>query len=68
MAASRVEGQVQTRTPHCTPHRHLRLENLFLAFTIVDGCTEGKGREPLQWLFEQVAGKVASKFTTADIL
>src|SRR5262249_36464067 len=27
--------------------------NLFLAFNIVDGCTEGKGREPLRWLFEQ---------------
>jgi len=42
--------------------------NLFLAFNIVDGCTEGKGREPLRWLFEQVAGKVASQFTAADIL
>ncbi len=42
--------------------------NLFLAFNIVDGCTEGKGREPLRWLFEQVEGKVASSFTAADIL
>ena len=42
--------------------------NLFLAFNIVDGCTEGKGREPLRWFFEQVAGKVESKFTTADII
>jgi hypothetical protein len=42
--------------------------NLFLAFNIVDGCTEGKGREPLRWLFEQVAGKVESQFTAADIL
>ena len=42
--------------------------NLFLAFNIVDGCTEGKGREPLQWLFLQVAGKVNSNFTEADIL
>jgi len=42
--------------------------NLFLAFNIVDGCTEGKGREPLRWLFAQVAGKVASQFTAADIL
>jgi hypothetical protein len=24
--------------------------NLFLAFNIVDGCTEGKGREPLSFL------------------
>jgi hypothetical protein len=39
--------------------------NLFLAFNI---CTEGKGREPLRWFFEQLAGKVASRFTAADIL
>jgi hypothetical protein len=42
--------------------------NLFLAFNIVDGSTEGKGREPLRWLFDQVAGKVDSQFTAADIL
>jgi hypothetical protein len=42
--------------------------NLFLAFSIVDGCTGGKGREPLRWLFEQVADKVESRFTAADIL
>jgi hypothetical protein len=39
--------------------------NLFLAFNIVDGCTEGKGREPLHWFFEQVAGRVVSQFTAA---
>jgi len=32
--------------------------NLFLAFNIIDGCTEEKGREPLRWFFEHVAGKV----------
>ena len=42
--------------------------NLFLAFNIVDGCTEGKGRAPLQWLFQQVEGKVESTFTASDIL
>ncbi len=42
--------------------------NLFLAFNIIDGCTEGKSRESLRWLFEQVAGKVTSNFTAADIL
>jgi len=41
--------------------------NLFLAFNIIDGCTEGKGRAPLRWFFEQVAGKVRSNFTAADI-
>jgi hypothetical protein len=42
--------------------------NLFLAFNIIDGCTEGKGRQPLLWLFEQVRGKVESRFTDQDIL
>jgi hypothetical protein len=42
--------------------------NLFLAFNIIDGCTEGKDRDPLRWLFEQVAGKVESHFTAKDIL
>src|SRR5205823_5821713 len=42
--------------------------NLFLAFNIIDGCTAGKSRAPLQWLFQEVAGKVESTFTTADII
>ena len=42
--------------------------SLFLAFNIIDGCTAGKSREPLHWLFREVEGKVESKFTTADIL
>jgi len=42
--------------------------NLFLAFNIVDGCTEGKDRNNLRWFFQQVAGKVESKFTEVDIL
>jgi hypothetical protein len=42
--------------------------NLFLAFNIVDGCTEGKSRDPLHWLFQQVSGKVESSFTDKDIL
>jgi hypothetical protein len=42
--------------------------NLFLAFNIIDGCTAGKSREPLRWLFREVAGKVESKFTEADII
>jgi hypothetical protein len=47
--------------------RSIKDWNLFLAFNIIDGCTEGKGREPLRWLFEQVAGKEKSSFTTEDI-
>jgi hypothetical protein len=42
--------------------------NLFLAFTIVDGCTEGKERDSLRWLFRLVAERVESRFTEADIL
>jgi hypothetical protein len=42
--------------------------DLFLAFNIIDGCTAGKSREPLRWFFGEVCGKVASRFTAADIL
>ncbi len=42
--------------------------NVFLAFCIADGSTDGKSREPLRWLFDQVAGRVESRFTAADIL
>ena len=42
--------------------------NLFLAFNIIDGCTVGKGRDPLIWLFREVDGKVKSEFTMADLL
>jgi hypothetical protein len=42
--------------------------NLFLAFNIVDGCTEGKERDSLRWLFRQVAERVETSFSEADIL
>jgi hypothetical protein len=41
--------------------------NLFLAFNIIDGCTQGKSRDPLHWLFKETKGKVQSQFTEADI-
>jgi len=41
--------------------------NLFLAFLIIDGCTAGKNREPLRWLFEQVEGRVESRFGAQDL-
>jgi hypothetical protein len=41
--------------------------NLFLAFQIIDGCTEGKGRESLNWFFDEVLGRVESRITKADI-
>jgi hypothetical protein len=42
--------------------------NLFLAFCIIDGCTDAKEREPLRWLFRRLGGKVETRFTEADIL
>lgn len=42
--------------------------DVFLAFNIVDGCTAGKSREPLRWLFGELAGRVESKFSEADII
>ena len=42
--------------------------DLYLAFLIVDGCTEGKGREPLRWFFGEAAGRVESQVTAEDIL
>jgi hypothetical protein len=42
--------------------------NLFLAFVLADACTEGKSREPVRWFLGEVAGKVASRFSDADIL
>lgn len=42
--------------------------NLFLAFNIIDGCTPGKGRESLRWFFREVAGRVSSCFSEADII
>ena len=42
--------------------------NLFLAFNIIDGCTGSKSRDPLYWLFQEVAGRVDSQFTAGDII
>ena len=42
--------------------------NVFLAFNIIDGCTEGKSREPQRWLFSEIGNQVLSNFTTADIM
>ena len=42
--------------------------NLFLAFNIIDGCTAGKPRQSLEWLFQETANKVDSTFTVADII
>lgn len=41
---------------------------LILAFLIVDGCTEGKSREPLFWIFEVVPEDLIGRITKDDIL
>lgn len=48
---------------------NIRDWDLFLAFCLVDGCTEGKGREPLRWLFETAARHgVQSRFSVEDVM
>ena len=42
--------------------------DLFLAFLIVDGCTEGKSRAPLEWFLNSIEGRVATRFSVEDIL
>lgn len=47
---------------------NIRDWDLFLAFCLIDGCTEGKGREPLHWLFEMAAlHEVQSRFHAEDV-
>ena len=41
--------------------------DLFLTFLIVDGCTTGKGREPLHWFFGEARSRVMSRVRAADI-
>ena len=58
----------------CNPQRLAALVNsikdwnLFLAFNIIDGCTEGKSREPLVWWLKEVSGKVETVLSASDIL
>jgi hypothetical protein len=42
--------------------------DVFLAFNIVDGCTSGKNRRHLYWLFKVLQGKVITRFTADDII
>ena len=41
--------------------------NLFLMFSIIDGCTDGKNRDPLAWFFGQLAGRVEASVTAGDM-
>jgi hypothetical protein len=40
----------------------------FVAFLIIDGCTAGKSREPLKWMFAQIKGKARTRFDDRDII
>jgi hypothetical protein len=42
--------------------------NLFTAFLIIDGGAAGKSREPLTWFLGEVAGRVTTSFSAADLL
>jgi len=42
--------------------------DLFLAFQIIDNCTAGKGREPLQWFLAAITERVESRFSVGDLL
>ncbi|MBI3914986.1 MAG: hypothetical protein HY327_12475 [Chloroflexi bacterium] len=45
----------------------IREWDLFIAFLIVDGCTEGKSREPLIWFLNETIAKRQTKFTMDHI-
>ncbi len=40
----------------------------FVAFLIVDGCTAGKSREPLEWFLGELEGRVDIAWTVDDLL
>ncbi len=42
--------------------------DVFVAFQLIDGCTAGKSRDPLRWLFTELEGRVDTRFSAADIL
>lgn len=47
---------------------NIRDWNIFLGFIIIDGRTDGRGREHVRWLFEKISGKLTSHITVDDIL
>lgn len=61
------KGKYNQERLHTLIHK-IKDWNLFLAFNIVDGCTEGKSRQPLRWIFSEVKGKVESRVTEADLI
>lgn len=45
----------------------IREWNLFVAFLLVDGCTVGKGREPLEWFLLEVGRRIPISWTVEDV-
>lgn len=48
--------------------RTIKNWDLYLAFLIIDGCTQGKKRAPLQWFFRMADERVSSRYQAKDIL
>ncbi len=67
VAPGQIQGNLQPTANGYATQQYQRLD-LFLAFIIIDGCTKGKSREPLLWLFKTLEGKVTSNFTAEDIV
>jgi hypothetical protein len=42
--------------------------DLFVAFLIIDSCTEGKDRASLRWFLEETSGQRPCRFSPAEIL
>ena len=57
---------------HCSDERFAQLLtnigdwNLFAAFLLIDGCTPGKGSEPLEWFLPFAARHVPLAWTAGD--
>lgn len=58
---------------HCNPQRFESLMtgigdwNLFTAFLLIDGCTAGKGRQPLRWFLPELARRVPTTWSAQDL-
>ena len=58
---------------HCNPQRLESLFsaiqdwNLFVAFLLVDGCTAGKGRQPLLWFLPELNRRIPTTWKVEDL-
>ncbi len=48
--------------------RRIDDRDTFLAFQIIDNCTTGKSREPLQWFLPMISTRVETRFSVEDLL